>query len=61
MPKTSKATASRINVIEGIGEGRSEQFDGYTAGFTTTRQTLIPHRSSRGFPMTVVSVRTGET
>ena len=42
MPKTSKDTASKVNVIEGIGEGRSEDLDGYTVGFSTYTSNADP-------------------
>jgi hypothetical protein len=35
MPKTSKSTASQVHVIEGVGEGRSEELDGYTVSFSS--------------------------
>lgn len=48
MPKTSKATASKINVIEGIREGRSEELGGYTAGFTSYTADADPARFFEG-------------
>jgi hypothetical protein len=33
MPKTSKATASQVESVEGILESRSEDLDGYTTSF----------------------------
>jgi len=35
MPKTSKSTASQVHVIEGVGEGRSEELDDYTVSFSS--------------------------
>jgi hypothetical protein len=34
-PKTSKSTASQVHVIEGVGEGRSEDLDDYTVSFSS--------------------------
>ena len=50
MPKTSKATASRVNVMEGIGEGRSEELDGYTVGFASYTADADPTGLFRGLP-----------
>ena len=50
MPKTSKATASRVHVIEGVGEGRSEELDGYTAAFSSYTANYDPSEFFRGLP-----------
>jgi hypothetical protein len=50
MPKTSKATASRVQVIEGVGEGRSEDLDGYTAAFSSYTADYDPAEFFRGLP-----------
>lgn len=50
MPKTSKATASRVNMMEGIGEGRSEELDGYTVGFASYTADADPTPLFRGLP-----------
>ena len=34
MPKVSKASASQVELVEGVLEDRSENLDGYTTGFT---------------------------
>jgi glyoxylate utilization-related uncharacterized protein len=34
MPKTSRATASKAQRVEGIADDRSEELDGYTVSFT---------------------------
>jgi len=35
MPRTSKSTAPHVHVIDGVGEGRSEELDGYTVSFSS--------------------------
>ena len=50
MPKTSKATASKLQVIEGVGEGRSEELDGYTVGFSTYTADADPAKYFQGLP-----------
>lgn len=35
MPKTSKASASQVELVEGILEFRSEELDGYTVSFAS--------------------------
>jgi hypothetical protein len=50
MPKTSRETASKVEVIEGIGEGRSEELDGYTVGFSTYTSSADPAAFFEGLP-----------
>ncbi|MGH2857747.1 MAG: cupin domain-containing protein [Gaiellaceae bacterium] len=50
MPKTSKATASRVRVIEGVGEGRSEDLDGYTVSFSTYTSDHDAAEAFKGLP-----------
>lgn len=50
MPKASKTTASRVQVIEGIGEGRSEQLDDYTVAFSSYTADHDPVGLFRGLP-----------
>lgn len=50
MPKTSKETASRVTVTEGIGEGRSEELDGYIARFSTATADHDAPELFRGLP-----------
>lgn len=50
MPKTSKAAASRVQVMEGIGEGRSEELDDYTVSFSSYTADYDPASLFRGLP-----------
>lgn len=50
MPKTSKATASRVQVLEGIGEGRSEELDDYVVSFSSYTGDYDPAEYFRGLP-----------
>ena len=50
MPETSKASASQVEVVEGILEDRSEDLDGYTAGFTSFTADMDPAPMFRGLP-----------
>ena len=50
MPKTSKASASKVESLEGILEDRSEDLDGYTAGFTSFMADMDPAPMFRGLP-----------
>ena len=50
MPKTSKASASKVESVEGILEDRSEDLDGYTAGFTSFLADMDPAPFFQGLP-----------
>jgi hypothetical protein len=50
MPKTSKETAPRVRVIEGVGEGRSEELDDYTVSFSSYTADYDPAEFFRGLP-----------
>ena len=50
MPKVSKATASQVEVMEGILEDRSEDLDGYTTGFTSFLADMDPAPFFKGLP-----------
>ena len=50
MPKVSKASASHVEVIEGILEDRSENLDGYTTGFTSFLADMDPTPMFQGLP-----------
>ena len=50
MPKTSKASASKVETVEGILEDRSEDLDGYTAGFTSFLADMDPAPFFQGLP-----------
>ena len=50
MPKVSKASASQVEVVEGILEDRSEQLDGYTVGFTSFIADADPAPFFQGLP-----------
>jgi hypothetical protein len=50
MPKTSKASASQVEVVDGILEDRSEDLDGYTAGFTSFKADMDPAPFFKGLP-----------
>ena len=50
MPKTSKASASKVESMEGILEDRSEDLDGYTAGFTSFLADMDPAPFFQGLP-----------
>ena len=50
MPKTSKASASKVESVEGILEDRSEDLDGYTAGFTSFKADMDPAPFFQGLP-----------
>src|ERR1700761_2050373 len=50
MPKTSKETASRVQVIEGLGEGRSDELDDYTVSFSSYTADSDPAEFFRGLP-----------
>jgi hypothetical protein len=50
MPKTSKATASQVESVEGVLDDRSEDLDGYTASFTTFHADMDPAPLFKGLP-----------
>jgi glyoxylate utilization-related uncharacterized protein len=50
MPKTSKETAPRVQVIEGVGEGRSGELDDYTVSFSSYTADYDPAEFFRGLP-----------
>ena len=50
MPKVSKASASHVEVVEGMLEDRSEDLDGYTVGFTSFVADMDPTPLFRGLP-----------
>ena len=50
MPKVSKASASQVEVVEGILEDRSEELDGYTVGFTSFIADMDPAPFFQGLP-----------
>ena len=50
MPKTSKASASKVESVEGILEDRSEDLDGYTAGFTSFQAEMDSAPFFQGLP-----------
>ena len=50
MPKTSKASASQVESVEGLLEDRSEDLDGYTAGFTSFKADMDPAPFFQGLP-----------
>ena len=50
MPKTSKLSASRVEVMEGILEDRSEDLDGYNVVFTTYMEEMDHAPFFRGLP-----------
>lgn len=50
MPKTSKSTASQVHVIEGVGEGRSEELDGYTVSFSSYTADRDSAAAFKGLP-----------
>ncbi len=50
MPKTSKETASQVEVVEGILEDRSEDLDGYNVVFTTYLAEMDHAPLFRGLP-----------
>ena len=50
MPKTSKDTASRVHVIEGVGEGRSDELEEYTVSFSSYIADYDPAELFRGLP-----------
>ena len=50
MPKVSKASASQVEVFDGILEDRSEDLDGYTTGFTSFMADMDPAPFFQGLP-----------
>jgi glyoxylate utilization-related uncharacterized protein len=50
MPKTSKESASQVQSVEGMLEDRSEDLDGYTAGFTSFMGDMDPAPLFQGLP-----------
>ena len=50
MPKTSRASASQVDVVEGILEDRSEDLDGYNVVFTTYLAEMDHAPFFRGLP-----------
>ncbi len=50
MPKTSKASASHVESVEGILESRSEDLDGYTASFDSFKADVDPAPFFKGLP-----------
>jgi glyoxylate utilization-related uncharacterized protein len=50
MPKVSKTSASQVESMEGILEDRSEDLDGYTAGFTSYMADMDPAPFFKGLP-----------
>jgi hypothetical protein len=50
MPKVSKASASQVQVVDGVLEDRSEDLDGYTAGFTSFHTDMDPAPLFHGLP-----------
>ena len=50
MPKVSKESASQVQHVEGVVDDRSEELDGYTAGFTTFLGDMDPAPLFRGLP-----------
>ena len=50
MPKVSKASASQVELVEGILENRSEELDGYTVGFTSFIADADPAPFFQGLP-----------
>ena len=56
MPKTSKATASKVESVEGILESRSEDLDGYITSFESYMADMDPAPFFKGLPDDRVSV-----
>lgn len=50
MPKTSKATASQVRVLDGVGESRSEELDEYTVTFSASTAHNDSPEVFRGLP-----------
>ncbi len=50
MPKVSKVSATKVEVIEGILEDRSDDLDGYTVGFTSFNTDMDPAPLFKGLP-----------
>lgn len=50
MPKTSKVTASQVRVIDGVGEARSEDLDGYTVSFSSSTSDHDSPEAFKGLP-----------
>lgn len=50
MPKTSKTTASQVRVLDGVGESRSEELDGYTVTFSSATADDDSPEFFRGLP-----------
>ena len=50
MPKASKVSASRVDVVEGICENRSEELGGYTVSFESDMADVDPAPFFRGLP-----------
>jgi hypothetical protein len=61
MPKVSRASASQVELVEGILAARSKELDGYTVAFESYMADMDPAPvSSKGFLMIDASVRTGD-
>jgi glyoxylate utilization-related uncharacterized protein len=50
MPKVSKASASKVESVEGVLEDRSDELGGYTAGFTSFLADMDPAPLFVGLP-----------
>jgi hypothetical protein len=50
MPKTSKASASHVESVEGFLESRSEDLEGYTASFDSFKADVDPAPFFKGLP-----------
>ena len=50
MPKVSKASASQVELVEGILAARSEELDGYTVAFESYMADLDPAPVFQGLP-----------
>ena len=50
MPKTSKASASQVESVEGILESRSENLEGYTTSFDSFTADMDPAPFFKGLP-----------
>jgi hypothetical protein len=50
MPKTSKASASQVEWVEGVLDDHSEDLNGYTASFTTFHADMDHAALFKGLP-----------
>ncbi len=50
MPKTSKASASQVELVEGMLEAHSEELDGYTVSFESDMVDVDPAGFFQGLP-----------